>query len=255
MLAVRIIPILLLRNEGLVKGSKFVKHRYLGDPMNAVRIFNEKEVDELVFLDIGATPQGLEPNFDYLRDIASEAFMPFGYGGGITSCQQIERLFYLGVEKIILNSVAVTKPELVTEASRIAGAQSIVVSIDCRRSLFGRYEVCIDSGATRVSLDPVTHAKRMCELGAGEIILCNIDREGTGKGYDLKLIEEVSEAVDIPVVAVGGAAKLDHFRSGYNAGASALAAGDMFVFHGRHKAVLITYPSQESIFSALGDCT
>lgn len=243
MLRVRVIPTLLLRNAGLVKGIQFKDHRYVGDPINAVKIFNEKEVDELVFLDIGATASCKGPNFDLLQDIASEAFMPFGYGGGITTCDQIEKLFHHGVEKAILNSSAFHNPRLIQDASRLAGAQSIVVSIDVKKTFFGKYEVYVNSGQQRTKSDPVEYAKKVQDLGAGEIILCSIDQEGTGKGYDLALLKSVCEAVDIPVVASGGAGKLQDFYAAVNSsGASAVAAGDMFVFHGKHKAVLITYP-------------
>jgi len=243
MLSVRVIPTLLLRNNGLTKGSRFKDHRYVGDPINAVKIFNEKEVDELVFLDIGATVSGKGPNFELLRDIASEAFMPFGYGGGITSCEQIEKLFKLGIEKAILNTSAFTYPQLIQDASRLAGSQSIVVSIDAKKTLFGKYEVYVRSGQQRTKLDPAEYAKKVQDLGAGEIILCSINQEGTGQGYDCKLLKEVCDVVDIPVVASGGAGRLEDFSIAvFECGASAVAAGDMFVFHGKHKAVLITYP-------------
>lgn len=248
MLNVRVIPTLLLRNNGLVKGCRFKDHRYVGDPINAVKIFNEKEVDELVFLDIGATASGKGPNFDLLRDISSEAFMPFGYGGGITSCQHIEKLFNLGVEKVILNTSAYQSPQLIQEASRLAGAQSVVVSIDVKKTLFGGYEVFVASGQQRTKTDPVEFAKKVQDLGAGEIIVCSIDQEGTGKGYDLKLLKSVCDAVTIPVVASGGAGKLEDFsRAVFECGASAVAAGDMFVLHGKHKAVLITYPKYSDL--------
>lgn len=243
MLRVRVIPTLLLRNAGLVKGSQFKDHRYVGDPINAVKIFNEKEVDELVFLDIGATASGKGPNFELLKDIASEAFMPFGYGGGISSCDQIEKLFNLGVEKVILNSAVYANPKLIQDACRLAGSQSIVVSVDVKKTLFGKYELYINSGQQRIKSDLIEYVKKVQDMGAGEIILCSIDREGTGKGYNLKLLKEVCEAVDIPVVASGGAGKLqDFFAAVSESGASAVAAGDMFIFHGKHKAVLITYP-------------
>lgn len=250
MLNVRVIPTLLLRSNGLVKGSRYKDHRYVGDPINAVKIFNEKEVDELVFLDIGATAGGNGPNFELLRDIASEAFMPFGYGGGITSCQQIEKLFNLGVEKVVLNTAAYTTQQLIRDASSLAGSQSIVVSIDAKKTLFGGYEVYVASGQQRIKTDPVEHAKKMQDLGAGEIIICSIDQEGTGQGYDKKLLKAVCTAVDIPVVASGGAGKLEDFYEAVTTcGASAVAAGDMFIFHGKHKAVLITYPKYAELIN------
>lgn len=244
---IRVIPCLLLRNGGLFKGSNFKNHRYVGDPINAVRIFNEKEVDELVFLDISEATKSDGPNFTLLKDIASEAFMPFGYGGGISNCQQIERLFNLGVEKIILNTAAFTTPQLIYDSSRLSGSQSIVISIDVKKTLLGGYEVYISNGTQRTKTDPVTFAKKVQDLGAGEIIINSIDQEGTRKGYDTKLVNAVCSAVDIPVVALGGVGTLNDFVEAINVGASAVAAGDVFIFHGKHKAVLITYPKYSDL--------
>ena len=253
MLNVRVIPTLLLRNNGLVKGRQFKNHKYVGDPVNAVKIFNEKEVDELVFLDISATTNQRGPNEELLRDIASEAFMPFGYGGGITTARQIENLFKLGVEKVIINSSAHMRPELIREASQIAGAQSIVVSLDVKKNLLGGYEVFTHNATRRTKQSPLDYAKRMEDLGAGELIVCSVSREGTGKGYDLKLLDMVSSAVEVPVVALGGAGDLDDMADAIRIGnASAVAAGDMFVFHGKLKAVLITYPKYSDLIQTLG---
>jgi cyclase len=243
----RIIPCLLLKNGGLVKTVRFKNDRYVGDPINAVRIFNEKEVDELVFLDISATSAGNGPNFELLEDIASEAFMPFGYGGGITRLEQIRRLYALGVEKIVINTVTATNPGLVSDAAGLAGSSSVVVSIDVRRSLFGKYSVCVEGGRRDLKTDPVSYAQDMEKRGAGEILLNAIDRDGAMEGYDLELVRRVSEAVSVPVVAVGGAGSLKHFREAVEHGASAAAAGSMFVFHGKHKAVLITYPPYDEM--------
>ncbi|MEO8464176.1 MAG: AglZ/HisF2 family acetamidino modification protein [Gammaproteobacteria bacterium] len=242
----RIIPCLLLKNGGLVKTVRFKKDRYVGDPINAVRIFNEKEVDELVFLDTSATSAGNGPNFRLLEDIASEAFMPFGYGGGITTLEQIRRLYSLGVEKIVINTAA-TNPGLVSDAAGLAGSSSVVVSIDARRGLFGKYSVYVEGGRRDLKTDPVSYARDMEKRGAGEILLNAIDRDGVMEGYDLELIRRVSEAVSVPVVAVGGAGSLKHFREAVEHGASAAAAGSMFVFHGKHKAVLITYPKYDEM--------
>jgi imidazole glycerol-phosphate synthase subunit HisF len=247
MLRARVIPCLLLRNGGLVKTVKFKSPRYIGDPINAVRILNDKEVDELVFLDIGATSGGSGPNFELLADIASEAFMPFGYGGGITSIDQVKRLYALGVEKVIINTAAADTPSLVSEAAALAGCSGVVVSMDVRRDWRGKYSVCIKSGERDLKRDPVSYAKEMERLGAGEILLNAIDRDGTMDGYDLELIRTVSEAVSVPVVASGGAGNLHHFLSAVKEGASAVAAGSMFVFHGKHRAVLITYPEYEEL--------
>lgn len=247
MLHARVIPCLLLQNGKLVKTVKFNSPRYIGDPINAVRIFNEKEVDELVFLDIGATVAGTGPRFDLLADIASEAFMPFSYGGGITTIEQVRRLYTLGVEKIILNTSAAEKPDLVCEASALAGRSGVVVSMDVRRSWLGRYSVYVCAGRRDLARDPVSYAQEMERLGAGEILLNSIDRDGTMEGYDLELVRRVSEAVSVPVVVAGGAGSLDDFREAVRHGASAVAAGSMFVFHGKHRAVLITYPEYQKL--------
>jgi cyclase len=243
MLKTRVIPCLLLQGHGLVKTVQFKNPRYIGDPLNSVRIFNDKEVDELIFLDISATTEKREPNFDLVKAIASEAFMPFGYGGGVSTSEHVRKLIHLGVEKVVINSQAVENPSFIYEASCLSGSQSIVVSIDVKKTLFGKYVVMTHGGMHNTGLEPVGFAKRMQEMGAGEIFLNSIDRDGTMKGYDVDLIQRVASAVSIPVVACGGAATSHDFvlavRDG---GASAVAAGSMFVFHGKHKAVLITYP-------------
>jgi cyclase len=247
-LRTRVIPCLLLRNGGLVKTVKFADAKYVGDPINAVRIFNEKEVDELVFLDISATPAGRGPNLELVRDIATESFMPFGYGGGVRTIEQVASLVALGVEKVVLNTVATEQPGFVREASRLVGSSSVVVSIDVRRSLFGKYEVVTCSGTRRTGLDPVEWARRVEDLGAGEIFLTAVDRDGTQKGYDVPLLRQVTDAVSIPVIASGGAGSLEDFRAAVCEGrASAVAAGSLFVFHGRHRAVLITYPEYANL--------
>jgi cyclase len=247
MLRTRVIPCLLLSNGGLVKTIKFRNPTYLGDPINAVRIFNDKEVDELVFLDIGATASGAGPNFDLLGDIASEAFMPFGYGGGITTLDEVRRLFALGIEKVIVNTAAASTPSLVEGAASLAGRSSVVASIDVRRSFLGRYTVCVRGGQLDLKRDPITYAQEMERLGAGELLLNAIDRDGTQAGYDLDLIASLADAVSVPVVASGGAGSLQHLREAVDAGASAVAAGSFFVFHGKHRAVLITYPDYREL--------
>jgi cyclase len=243
MLKTRVIPCLLLKNLGLVKTIKFKDPTYVGDPINAVRIFNEKEVDELVFLDISATPQSRSPNFKLLADIASEAFMPFGYGGGVKDLGMIGALFNTGIEKVIINSHAAENPSLIREAARIYGSQSIVVSVDVKKSFLGGYSAFIHGGTRNTKRDPARYAKEMENLGAGEIFLNSIDRDGTMQGYDLELIKMVSRAVSIPVIACGGAGSVEDFASAVRKGeASAVSAGSMFVFQGKHRAVLITYP-------------
>ncbi|HAH50521.1 MAG TPA: imidazole glycerol phosphate synthase subunit HisF [Balneola sp.] len=247
MLRTRVIPCLLLRNGGLVKTVQFDNPKYVGDPINAVRIFNEKEVDEIAILDITATPSNKEPNFELIADLASQAFMPLSYGGGINSTEQIEKLFSIGIEKIILNSVLEHKPELITSAANIAGSSSVVASIDVKSNWLGKYSVYTNSGKKDIKVDPISYAKRLENLGAGEIIINSIDRDGTQKGYDTKLVGAISDAVSIPVVAIGGAGKLSDFKEAVDVGASAVAAGSFFVFHGKHRAVLITYPEYSTL--------
>ena len=254
MLRARVIPCLLLRNGGLVKTVKFDDPTYVGDPINAVKIFNEKEVDELVFLDISATGEGRGPNFDLVRDIATEAFMPFGYGGGVTTLDQVRQLTACGAEKVVINTGAVARPELITEAAETVGSQSVVVAIDVSKSLFGRYEVVTHSATRKTGLDPVEWAQKMERAGAGEILVNSVDRDGKMSGYDVALVRKIADAVRVPVVACGGAGKLEHLREAVVDGhASAVSAGSLFVFHGKHRAVLITYPKYselEALFDA-----
>jgi imidazole glycerol-phosphate synthase subunit HisF len=244
---VRVIPALLIQKGGLVKSVRFKDHKYVGDPINAVKIFNEKEVDELVVLDISATAEKRPPNIKQVKEIAGEAFMPLGYGGGITRLDEIRELIAAGVEKVILNTSAYTNPALVTEGAKYVGSQSVVVSIDVKKNLFGKYKVYIQNAARKTDADPVAYARQMEQAGAGEILLNSVDRDGTFSGYDTDLIHMVSESVSIPVVAIGGAATVDDLASAVKSGASAVSAGSMFVFQRPHRAVLISYPSQADL--------
>jgi cyclase len=247
MLRRRIIPALLMRDGGLVKTIKFSKERYIGDPINAVKIFNEKEVDELCLLDIGATKEGRPPAYKEINEIVSEAFMPIGYGGGIQNMEHVERLFKIGVEKVIMNTAAFENENLVKEASSVYGSQSIVVSIDIKKDLWGQYKIFTRSGKSKQKLDLITAVKKMQELGAGEIILNNIDRDGTMQGYDLDPISKAGKVLDVPLVALGGAAKIDDFVEAIQSGAAAVSAGSMFVYQGIHKAVLISYITSDNL--------
>lgn len=250
MLKIRIIPTLLLKNKGLVKTVGFKDPKYVGDPINALKIFNEKEVDELIFFDITATVDGRRPNFKLISDIASECFMPFGYGGGISDLNDIKTLFSIGAEKVVINSFAVENPGFIKDAADQFGSQSIIVSIDVRRNLLGKYVVYVNGGKVASKYDPVKFAQFMEEMGVGEIILTSIDRDGTMKGYDIDLIKKVTSKLNIPVVASGGAGKIQDFIDAIQkGGASAVAAGSMFVFQGKHRAVLISYPSREEIIA------
>lgn len=244
MLTTRIIPCLLVKGTGLYKTVKFKDPKYVGDPINAVKIFNEKEVDELIVLDIDATPSKRGPNFDLIRDIASECFMPLSYGGGITSLAEIRTLHRSGVEKVCINSAAFSNPDLIRAACTDFGTSSVVGAMDVRRTLFGRYEVWIDGGRTNTKQDPLQHALRLEALGVGEIFINSIDRDGTMSGYDTELLKRISSEVSTPVVACGGAGTLAHIKEvTETGGVNAVAAGSMFVFHGKHRAVLINYPS------------
>lgn len=243
----RVIPCLLLQDGGLVKTTKFGRPRYVGDPINAIRIFNEKYVDELVFLDITASRTGAEPNYDLIARISGECFMPLCYGGGIRTLEQARRIVAGGVEKIAVNSTAIDRPQLLSELSQELGASSVVVAIDVKRDLFGRERVYHPGRRRLTKLDPVQHAKASVDAGAGEIFLNNVDRDGQCSGFDTSLITRVSAAVNVPVIACGGASSLDDMRTAVEAGASAAAAGSIFVFYGPHRAVLINYPDYTSI--------
>ena len=225
----RIIPSLLLQDGGLVKTQKFDKPRYLGDPVNAVKIFNNKGVDELCILDISAPRTGGEPDYDLLHDIATEAFMPLSYGGGVHSLEQIQRLFAIGYEKVILNTALVETPDLIREAVAYAGSQSIVASIDVKTDVLGRSFCYIRGGREKTSFSPIKLAQTAQALGAGEILLTSMDCDGTKAGYDLELTRAVADAVSIPVIASGGAGKLEHFKEALTVGgADAALAASLF---------------------------
>jgi imidazole glycerol-phosphate synthase subunit HisF len=245
----RVIPVLQVSDRYLVKTTKFTKPRYVGDPINAVKIFNDKQVDELIVCDIDATRRSSAPDYHLLESIASEAFMPVGYGGGIRRVSDAKRVLEIGIEKVILNSTLRTDPAAVGEMASMLGSQSVVASIDARKNRRGCYEAYIESGQTSLCLDAAKFAKQAVGLGAGEVIVTSIDRDGTGVGYDLELIRSVAYSVSVPVVALGGAATDSDFAEALGAGASAVAAGSRFVFHGKHHAVLITYAAPEVIQS------
>ena len=248
MIKPRVIPALLLKGQGLVKTVKFKEPNYLGDPINIVRIFNDKEVDELVLLDITATPEKRGPQFDLLKNIASEAFIPLAYGGGIRSMDDVRKLLSIGIEKLIMNTSAVETPLLVREVADHAGSQAAVVSMDVKKGLLGTYEVITHCGQKKTGLDPVKHAVEMERMGVGEILINSIDRDGTMQGYDLDLVRKVADAVSVPVVACGGAGNLSHVSEVIKQGhASAAAAGSIFVFQGPLRGVLISYPTPKEL--------
>ncbi|WP_035588022.1 AglZ/HisF2 family acetamidino modification protein [Hippea jasoniae] len=253
MIKTRIIPVLLMKNRGLYKGIKFKNHKYVGDPINTVRIFNEKEVDELIIFDIEASKANKSIDFDYLKEVVSEAFMPIGYGGGIKSVKDAENLFKIGIEKVILNTHAILNFQLIKELVKNFGSQSVVFSLDYKKTFFNGYKVFIKSGTKKTSYKPEDIASIMEDLGAGEIILNDIDRDGTFNGYNIEMIKEISSNLSIPLIACGGARNLKDFKMAKDAGASACAAGSMFVFHMPHRAVVISYPRYEELKKVLGE--
>lgn len=248
---IRIIPTLLLKENGLVKTINFKNPKYIGDPINAVRVFNQKEVDELILLDIHAGINNLEPNYQEIEEIVSEAFMPIGYGGGIRELSHIEKLFKLGIEKVILNTAAFTNESLIRAAAGIFGNQSIVVSVDLKKDLFGKYSFYINSGKTKLNVDVLHTLKKFEDLGVGEIIMNSIDKDGTMQGYDLNLIRNYTSKLSIPIIASGGAGSINDFVSAINSGASAVAAGSLFVYQGIHRAVLISYIKSDDLDNLL----
>lgn len=250
---IRVIPTLLIQNRKLVKTTGFKNPSYVGDPINALRIFNDKEVDEICVLDIQASRDKSMPDMEYLRDLASECFMPLAYGGGVTTPQQANELFKIGIEKIVFGTTAVTNPDLIRQVSAMAGAQSVVVALDYRKDWLGSYQVYYTSGTQRATMKPVEFARYAESLGAGELLIQNIDREGSCKGYDLTLLHNIAHAVSIPVIFSGGAASTDDFLPAIQAGASAVAAGAMFVYKGPNRAVLINYPDQHQLKTRLYD--
>ena len=231
MLRNRVIPCLLLRDESLVKTINFKKPGYIGDSINTVRIFNELEVDELIFLDILATKENRGPNFQILQEISNECFMPLAYGGGIKTFEDAKKIFSIGFEKVAVNTHSMNSPKLITEITDVFGTQSVIGSIDVSKNIWGKYQVVTNCGSKKHSISPVTWAKKLEELGVGEILLTAIHQEGTWKGFDINLIKQVTDAVNIPVIAHGGAGNLDHISQAIkDGGASAGGLGSMVVY-------------------------
>lgn len=246
MLRPRLIPCLIVQNGGLVKTVNFTKSKYVGDPINAVRIYNEKEVDELMVLDIDATVNGVEPDYRLISHLASECRMPLCYGGGVRTVEQIEKIISLGVEKVAVSSAAIENPEVISNAASRVGSQSVVMVIDVKKSgLLRRYEVVTHNGSRGTGLNPIELACQMEDFGAGEIVINSVDRDGAMKGYDLDLIEQVHQAIHLPLTVLGGAGSLDDLKeliSRY--GIIGAAAGSLFVYKGKYRAVLINYPNR-----------
>ena len=241
MLRNRIIPCLLLPNGGLVKTRRFGSPKYVGDPLNAIRIFNEKEVDELMVLDIAASREGREPDYALIEQIAGECFMPLCYGGGISSLEQADRIFALGVEKVCIQTAALGNPALITRIAERWGNQAVVASLDVKRDWLRRARL-YHAAKAKSAGDWEVHLRHMVAAGAGEVLINAVDREGTMEGPDLELISKAAQAVTVPVIATGGVGSLAHIKAAVDAGADGVAAGSFFVFHGPHRAVLVTYP-------------
>lgn len=244
----RLIPNLLLKDRKLVKTAKFKDPVYVGDPVNTVKIFNDREVDEIVLLDIGASPRGHEPQYELLAEIASECFIPLAYGGGITSLACARRIFSLGFEKVVLNSSVYDNPGLIREIADVYGSQAVVVSVDVRSRFFGGRVLQSRSGARSHKVALAEHIRNAEGMGAGEILITSIDREGTMTGYDLELVRQATQVSTVPVIASGGAGTLaDMHDAVAEGGASAAAAGSLFVFMGPLRGVLIHYPDRAEI--------
>jgi cyclase len=251
MLKHRVIPALLLRNGGLVKTLKFKEPKYVGDPINAIRIFNEKEVDELMVLDITASKERREPNYALIEEFAGECFMPLAYGGGVTHVEQAARLFGLGVEKICLQTAALKDLTLVNRLAERFGSQSVMVSVDVKRNWLGKAQL-YGAAVGKARSEPwLELTQRLVNAGAGEVLLNAVDRDGTLAGPDLQLIGEAAASISVPLIAVGGVSSLADIKAAVEAGASAVAAGAFFVFHGPHRAVLITYPKYQELENLL----
>lgn len=246
MLRPRIIPSLLIQDNGLVKTINFKNPKYVGDPINAVRIFNEKEVDELAVFDIDATVLGKEPNYSLIERLANQSMMPLCYGGGVKTVEQAQRIFSLGVEKIALSSAVLTNPNLITQIADRVGAQSVVVVLDVKKKILGGYEVYTHNGKKSTGVNPLKFVEEAQRLGAGEIVINSIDKDGVMKGYDFDLIEKIREKITLPMTVLGGAGSLEDIQKIIEKhGVIGIAAGSLFVFKGPYKAVLINYPSRE----------
>lgn len=247
----RVIPVLTIDDGKLVKTVRFKNPNYIGDPVNAVKIFNDKEVDEIVLLDITASKLGREPNYLKIEEICSEAFMPFAYGGGISSIEQVDRLFKIGIEKIILNSVFEINLDLISEISSKYGAQSVIASIDVKKDLFRKYKIYTKSGSDKLKFSIEEFIVLLEEKGVGEIMLNSIDNEGTYKGYDLAMLKLAGKHSTVPIILCGGANSISNMKAAIDNGASAVAASSLFVYRGNKNGILINYPSQEELKSLL----
>lgn len=248
MLQKRIIPVLLLKDESLVKTIRYKKYQYIGDPANTCRIFNELEVDELCFLDIFASIEGRKPNFKVLHDIADECFMPLSYGGNVSDIDEAEKIYKSGFEKIVFNTASFKNPQLIKEVTRIFGNQAVVLAIDVKKNFWGKTHVYSLHGTRDMAISPLEWVKRIEDMGAGEILLTSIDREGTWEGLDIDLIGGITSSTSLPVIAHGGAGNIQHIADAFNQGyASAVALGSMVVFQKKDMGVLVNMPERKEI--------
>ncbi len=245
MLRTRVIPCLQLIDTALVKTVKFSAPAYIGDPVNTVRIFNELEVDELSFLDIRASVEKRTPNYDLLKEIADECFMPMSYGGGVVDAEMAKKILGIGFEKIVINSASFNNLRVIENIASYSGRQSVVASIDVKKNIWGKYQVYAFDGTQKMDKDPVSWAKQLESAGAGELLLTSIDNEGTWNGYDCTIISKIAAELRIPVIANGGAGQLNHLKEAKNAGASALALGSMVVYQQKGMGVLVNFPDKE----------
>lgn len=246
MLRPRIIPSLLVHDNGLVKTVNFKNPKYVGDPINAVKIFNEKQVDELAIFDIDATVLGKEPDYALIKKLANQSRMPLCYGGGVKTVEQAQKIFGLGIEKIALSAAVIENPDLITQIADRVGSQSVIVVMDVKKKLMGGYEIYTHNGKKSTGINPVVFAEKAQKLGAGEIIINSIDQDGVMKGFDLNLIDKISEKISIPITVLGGAGSLQDIKKVIERhGIIGVAAGSLFVFKGIYKAVLISYPTQK----------
>lgn len=245
MLRSRIIPCLLIHNKGLIKTVRFKDSKYVGDPINAVKIFNEKEVDELVVLDIDASVENREPDFEMIRDLANESRMPLCYGGGVKTVEQARKILSLGVEKVAISSLAIENPSIISDIARAIGTQSVVVVLDVRKKkVFGGYELMMYNATRKAKKKPIEFAKELERIGIGELVINSVDDDGMMSGYNFKMFDEFRDAVSMPMTILGGAGSIDDIKSGIERYKTiGVAAGSLFVFKGIYKAVLINYPS------------
>jgi len=244
MRSTRLIPLILIHNGSVVKSIRFTNYVYVGDPINTIRLFNDLEVDEIIVLDIDASKSNKKPDLKTIENLTSEAFMPFAYGGGITSVALAEEILQCGVEKIVLNHAIQNSLSLIAECAERFGSQSVVASIDYKKKIFGGY-ACYDHVSEKILINSVEQSAISCsDYGAGEIMINSVDRDGMMNGFDAITIQSIAQSIDVPLIALGGAGNLEHVKSAEIAGASAIAAGSIFLFHGKQRGILVSYPKE-----------